>query len=286
MYLTKGSHFVITFSVMNALPKLLKLALLPLLAVSLQAASTYKVKSGDTLSSIARKNGTTSSQLMKDNGISNPNLLKVGQVLKVKGSSAKPSTSSSKPKANSSKTSGNYSVKPGETLYSIARKHGLSVSQLTSLNPSLNPSKLSVGQKIQTKGSVASKPKATPKPKAAPKPAPTPKPKATKKPMPVIAQNTPPAPKPQVKPATQPVAKPAPISTPAVEPKTKPNLIAEKKIEIPAAISSVMVKKEISFGALASQHRTSTKQLNELNGWSLRPTTILAKGSEIYVPGT
>ena len=59
----------------------------------------------------------------------------------------------------------------------------------------------------------------------------------------------------------------------------------DKKIEIPAAISSVMVNKEISFGALASKHRTSTKQLNELNGWSLKPTTILAKGSEIYVPG-
>ena len=119
---------------MNALPKLLKLALLPLLAASLQAASTYKVQSGDTLSSIARKNGTTSSQLMKDNGISNPNLLKVGQVLKVSGSSSKPSTSS-KPKASTNKTSGNYSVKSGETLYSIARKHGLSVSQLPASTP-------------------------------------------------------------------------------------------------------------------------------------------------------
>ncbi|MGJ8725925.1 MAG: LysM peptidoglycan-binding domain-containing protein [Roseibacillus sp.] len=268
---------------MNALPKLLQLALLPLLAASLQAASTYKVQSGDTLSSIARKNGTTSSQLMRDNGISNPNLLKIGQVLKVSSSSAKPTTSS-KPKAKStpSKTTGNYSVKAGETLYSIARKHGLSVSQLTSLNPGLNPSQLSVGQKIQTKGAVNSKPKATPKPKTVAKPKATPKPKAAK-PMPVIAKTTPPAAKPKTEAAAKPT--PAPLSTPVSEPKAKPNLIAEKKTEVPSAISSVMVSKEISFGALASRHRTSTKQLNELNGWSLKPTTILAKGSEIYVPG-
>ena len=260
--------FVITFSVMNALPKLLKLTLLPLLAVSLQAASTYKVQSGDTLSSIARKNGTTSSKLMKENGITNPNLLKIGQVLKVPGAS-----SSSKPKTSSKpvgRTTGNYTVKAGETLYAIARKHGLSVSQLTSLNPNLDPSRLSVGQKIQTKGAVKSKPKAKTTPSSIPKP-PAQKP-APAKPIPVIAANPTPA--------------PAPLSKPEPKPEPQPNLIAEKKIEIPSTISSVMVGKEISFGALASRHRTSPRQLNELNGWSLKPTTILAKGSEIYVPGS
>ena len=259
---------------MNALPKLLKLSLLPLLAASLQAASTYKVQSGDTLSSIARKNGTTPNKLMKDNGISNPNRLKIGQVLKISSSNSAPKIQSSAPKRSTG--SGNYTVRSGETLYAIARKHGLSVSQLTSLNPGLNPAKLSVGQKIQTTGSIKSKPKAqsTPKPPAPKKE--TPKP-APAKPMPVIAQAETLPPVPQVKPTAS--------SLPPV-PEPQPSLISEKKFETPASISSVMVSKEISFGELASKNRTSTKQLNELNGWTLKPTTILAKGSEIYVPGT
>ena len=75
---------------MNALPSFLKLSLLPLLAASLQAASSYKVQSGDTLSSIARKTGTTANKIMQANGISNPNKLRVGQVLKI--SSSRPSS--------------------------------------------------------------------------------------------------------------------------------------------------------------------------------------------------
>ncbi len=261
---------------MNALPKLLNLALLPLLAVSLQAASSYTVRSGDTLSSIARKNGTTATKLMRENGISNPNLLKIGQVLKVPGSSA--TNSKQKPKSAPARdnfgTSGNYTVKAGETLYAIARKHGLSVSQLTSLNPGLEPSRLSVGQKLQTTGKVASKPKAAqtpPKPKAQAKPKPKAKP-APPTPEPVIAQTF--------------VSSLPPVqSLPESKMKEEVTVAKEQNI-IPSSISSVMVTKEISFGALANKHRTTTRQLNELNGWSLKPTTILAKESEVYVPGS
>lgn len=44
---------------------------------------TYKVKAGDSLSSIARKYGTTVSALAKKNNIKNVNLIYVGQVLKI-----------------------------------------------------------------------------------------------------------------------------------------------------------------------------------------------------------
>ncbi|WP_353893927.1 M23 family metallopeptidase [Proteinivorax hydrogeniformans] len=43
----------------------------------------------------------------------------------------------------------NYKVKKGDTLYKIAKKHGLSLSQLLALNPSIeNPDIISVGQTI------------------------------------------------------------------------------------------------------------------------------------------
>ena len=44
---------------------------------------TYTVKSGDTLSSIARKYGTTVEALVASNGIKNKNLIYVGQVLQI-----------------------------------------------------------------------------------------------------------------------------------------------------------------------------------------------------------
>ena len=47
-------------------------------------SSTYKVKSGDTLSAIAKKQGTTVAKLQKLNNIKNVNVIKVGQVLKLK----------------------------------------------------------------------------------------------------------------------------------------------------------------------------------------------------------
>ena len=46
--------------------------------------TTYTVKSGDTLSSIAQKNNTTVSKLAKQNKIANPNLILSGQKLKIK----------------------------------------------------------------------------------------------------------------------------------------------------------------------------------------------------------
>ncbi|XAK57468.1 N-acetylmuramoyl-L-alanine amidase [Bacillus inaquosorum] len=60
--------------------------------------ATYTVKKGDALSVIAQKTGVSMATLQKLNGIKNPNLIKVGQVLKLTGSS----TSSPKPSSKKS----------------------------------------------------------------------------------------------------------------------------------------------------------------------------------------
>jgi len=52
-------------------------------------ATTYSVKSGDTLGAIAKANNTTVDALAKANNITNPNLIKVGQTLTI-GSSTPP----------------------------------------------------------------------------------------------------------------------------------------------------------------------------------------------------
>ena len=94
----------------------------------------YTVKSGYTLWSIANKFDISVSELKSLNNLSS-NLLSIGQKLQVtKGSQ------------NSSDTN-YYIVKSGDTLYSIARKYGLTVDKLKSIN-NLNSSNLSIGQKL------------------------------------------------------------------------------------------------------------------------------------------
>ncbi|HEX5541973.1 MAG TPA: LysM peptidoglycan-binding domain-containing protein [Micromonospora sp.] len=57
------------------------------------SGSAYTVKSGDTLSAIARAHGTTVTELVKTNGIKDPNRISVGQVLKLPGKPTAPSKS-------------------------------------------------------------------------------------------------------------------------------------------------------------------------------------------------
>ena len=49
-----------------------------------EKTTTYKVKKGDTLSSIANKYGTTYTKIAKDNNLADPNIIYVGQKLKIK----------------------------------------------------------------------------------------------------------------------------------------------------------------------------------------------------------
>lgn len=53
------------------------------ISVNTTSANTYTVKSGDTLSGIAKKYGTTVAKLVELNGIKNPNLIYKGQVIKL-----------------------------------------------------------------------------------------------------------------------------------------------------------------------------------------------------------
>ena len=105
--------------------------------------NTYTVKSGDTLSDLASKNGVTVSQLKEWNGLSGNNI-KVGQKLKVKaGQTSQPAASSA---------SGDYityTVKSGDSFYSIAKNYsGVSAQNILDFN-GLTSSKLKPGMKIK-----------------------------------------------------------------------------------------------------------------------------------------
>jgi LysM repeat protein len=109
-------------------------------------SSTYKVKSGDTLSGIAVKFGTTTKALQNLNGITNANKIYAGQVLKVKGTANK----------GTAKTN-TYTVKSGDTLSSIASKYGTTTKALQSLNGITNPNLIYAGQKLIVSGNASTK---------------------------------------------------------------------------------------------------------------------------------
>lgn len=104
----------------------------------------HKVKSGETLGNIAGKYGTTVREIQRINSLESSKIY-VGQRLKVKkGKTTTRTTTTTTAKRY-------YTVRSGDTFGAIAQRHHLSVSQLRRLNPNINISRLSIGQKIRIK---------------------------------------------------------------------------------------------------------------------------------------
>ncbi|MCI9434838.1 MAG: LysM peptidoglycan-binding domain-containing protein [Bacilli bacterium] len=98
----------------------------------------YIVKSGDSLWSIAKKYGVTVNELKNANNLTT-NTLSIGQRLKIP---VKSSTDTDQ------KNYINYTVKSGDSLYSIAQKNNLTVQELKSYN-NLTSDVLQIGQTIR-----------------------------------------------------------------------------------------------------------------------------------------
>ena len=105
----------------------------------LALSDTYKVKSGDTLYSIAKKYNISVDELKELNNLKNNNIT-VGQVLKIKSN------------IPSEEVTGKnyYIVKSGDTLYSIAKKYNTTVDEIKKLN-NLKSNNLSIGMELKIK---------------------------------------------------------------------------------------------------------------------------------------
>lgn len=101
-------------------------------ATTTTTTSTYTVRYGDTLSGIASRYGTSTSTLASINGISNPNWIYPGQVIKLSGGSSARS----------------YTVRPGDTLSSIASRLGTSWTALKAKNGLANANLIYSGQTL------------------------------------------------------------------------------------------------------------------------------------------
>ena len=118
-----------------------------------QGTGFYIVKKGDSLYSIARQYNTTVEELMRLNNLTSSSL-SIGQQLKVPAEVNPPITDNYII----------YTVKAGDSLYSIARQYNTTVNELMDYN-NLTTNLLSVGQKLKVPTEVEVKPPtSTPEP--------------------------------------------------------------------------------------------------------------------------
>ena len=126
---------------------------------ALFADTTYKVEKGDTLYSISRKYQITVAELRAANNLSENDVIKVGQKLKIPSADIsnaaalatdnKATTSPSDTSVSSTTQTKEYTVVKGDTMYSIAKKNGMTLAEFMALNGLDNSSVIKVGQKLK-----------------------------------------------------------------------------------------------------------------------------------------
>lgn len=269
----------------------------------------YVVQAGDSVERIARRNACSVSNLNKINDLKSSSTIHPGQRLKLPGTATakvgavNTTTSESKPAPVSLAVGKTHKIKQGETYGSIAKKYRVSVDSLISANPGIKATALRPGQEIRLSASsptASSSPAAKPTsaiagnsttpPKSAPKPSSEP----AIRPEPAIkAPGTNSTPSPQ---APRDLASNLPVSTLSTNSASYPLNSAAIVPPKPAAASensapalekkirSVKIEGPMTYGQFAAQYGTDPSRLNDLNGLDLTQATVLAKGSELYVP--
>jgi murein DD-endopeptidase MepM/ murein hydrolase activator NlpD len=116
----------------------------------LQHSGIYQVVAGDTLYGIARRFDLSVEALRARNGLATDAGLVAGQPLRIyraQTSAARPTTPPSLDPAD--EAVGLHAVAPGETLYAIARRYGVTVESLAQHNALTVPFTLTIGQRLR-----------------------------------------------------------------------------------------------------------------------------------------
>ena len=130
------------------------------------STASYRVRSGDTLSTIAARHRTSVASIMRANNLKKSGYIVAGQTLKIpqrgaKASPARPATGNKSVDLKSAR----HVVKRGDSLWIIAHRYGTTVQKIQAAN-GLRTSHLHVGQVLNVPGRKAAQ--------QAPAPAPAP----------------------------------------------------------------------------------------------------------------
>jgi len=124
--------------------------------LALLGTGTHTVSKGETLSGIAHRYGLSASALAQANGIASPDRILVGQRLSIPGAAA---------------ATAEHRVARGDTLGSIASRHGTSIAALVEANGLANPNRILVGQVLKVPGASGGSATSTPPPASVAAPA-------------------------------------------------------------------------------------------------------------------
>lgn len=217
-------------------------------------------------------------------------LEETNQQLRAAKSEATPATV--RAKGNAAKES-SYTVSSGDTLAGIARKSGCSAEKLAQANGLDLTAIIRPGQKLKLPAATDPEP---PPHAASDSGAPAAVPDSNKNhQLPTGVTRLAPAP-PRASDATNPGSRAAEATPPVATKKPASSVAAEAEraapVPAPGPVSkpdkknhAVTIEGEMTYGEFAAKHGTNIKRLNDLNGLDLTAATVLAKGSELYVPG-
>ncbi len=138
---------------------LAKINSLPVSSPPRRAYIRHRVKSGETLSTIARKYRTSLRKIVQANNIYKQNFIKAGKTLKIpmRGTTVFRSSKSANSGISSAST---HVVKSGDSLWIIARRYNTTTKKIQDTN-NLRSTKLSIGQRLNIPGRTKEQPLST-----------------------------------------------------------------------------------------------------------------------------
>ena len=106
--------------------------------ISCPGGTVYTIRAGDTFFSLAARFNTTVQAIINANPGVDPNNLQIGQQICIPVA----------PTPGECPGGFLYTIRAGDTFFSIARRFGISVNALIAANPNVDPDRLQIGQQI------------------------------------------------------------------------------------------------------------------------------------------
>ena len=230
--------------------------------------ATYTVRSGDTLAAIAQRLGTDVQALARANDLSSPYRIRPGQVLK--NPNAAPPARTRPPErpaqAPASGSGESYRVQPGDTLFGLAVRFGVTVDALRAANGMSDGAQLLAGRTLRIPG------------QGAPAPAPDEDAELAER----LASRT------QVAPASPPPSQGPPSRAPSAatdgERTTTTRLVTGRVVDVQVPGEAYKVKAGDNLDRIARRLDSTVAELARIN--KLKTPYTLQPGQTIRGPGS